>query len=283
MSSHAHAAATIGKELRAEIERAANSPRTSVLLAFEPGMPVHELARAIHELSPRRGYAFDELRPGEADAGELDERLRRVGKGSVHVHDVAHWTHAAQEHLARLLEARLQGRSTLAARVIASVRGDPQAAVERGELREDLHYRLNGHFLRPAPLRERREDVPTLAREILARLSEDSEPPRLSHAALAELQAHDWPGNERELELVLERAWLTSRGGELDIGPLALRAHAAEPEALPLPDRTLRGVEERLIRRVLAEQGGNKSAAAAVLGLHRATLHQKLRAWGSGG
>jgi two-component system response regulator HydG len=180
--------------------------------------------------------------------------------------------------LLHALQRRFADADPLEARVLGGLGETPQEAVERGSVRGDLLYRINGLSLRIPPLRERRDDVVAHARALGAT--------KLTRAAEAALRAYPWPGNDRELELVVERALLVAGASSIDAAELALPAAArpSEPpdDLLQLRERSWRSVEEALIRRVLAEQGGNKSRAAAVLGLHRATLHQKIRAYSIG-
>ncbi len=265
-----------GKELRALAARAAASSTSGVLVLAGAGAPVLELAREVHALSTRASRPFVHVRC-TLEPEDPSAALARAGDGTLFLECVERLGPAAQETLARKLGDARERRG--GARVIASLTGDPGRLAGERRLREDLLYRLNGLSLELTPLRERPTHALELARETLARVA-----PQVVLAPSAEraIETHDWPGNEREVELTLERAALLVRDGPLEASALFLRPRQ-EVQSGPLfstAERSLRAVEEALIRQVLAEQGGNRSAAARVLGLHRATLHLKLRALG---
>jgi DNA-binding NtrC family response regulator len=140
-------------------------------------------------------------------------------------------------------------------------------------------------------LRERQTDIPNLATEFLQQFAQEFARPlvRFTDAAMQQLVAHPWPGNVRQLRNTIERAALLSEGdtiGPADLGqgssappaPVHTVAPApGTPDALDLGDRSLRAVEEALIRRVLEDCGGNRSESARILGINRTTLYSKLR------
>jgi two-component system response regulator HydG len=162
--------------------------------------------------------------------------------------------------------------------------------VEEQRFREDLFYRLNVMSLVVPALRERAEDVALLAGHFLGRYADEFKKDlrRFSAAALELLERRPWPGNVRELQNTIERAALLCNGPVIlpeHLGPSSGRSHgtADRPggaDSLPLADRSLRAMEAALIRRVLEECGGNRSRAAAVLGINRTTLYNKLKAYG---
>lgn len=277
----------IAKELRAELARAAAASASTVLLQLENGMPWSEAQRLLHELGRHPAATFRTLTCSSTSTSALRDQLLAVGVGTLCLHDVARLGQETQVWLASVLSQRRCDGAPLEARIVANLFDEPERLVERGELRADLLYRLNGLFVRPRPLRERGSEIEPLALELARHFADcdafSERAPTLTPAARAALRAHAWPANERELELVLERAVLLAGGGAIDVAHLGLSSSAAarNPEVLPLGDRSLRSVEEALIRRVLDEQGGNKSRAAVVLGLHRATLHEKLQAFDS--
>ena len=268
------------KELRANAARAAASASSCVLVIAPPGTPALELARTIHALSPRAGDEFvhvDCVRERHLDLGAA---FLTAKSGTLFIERIELADEAQQVALATAL---VGGRSTGAsrARVIATLPVAAEKLKEARQLREDLLYRLNGLSLTIPPLRERRSELLELALAVLAR-----EAPRLrfSAAARSRLLELDWPGNERELELAVARAALVCDSDTVEEHHLPGGAATPVPQGteLTLSTRSLREVEAALIRRVLEEQGGNRSRAAAVLGLHRATLHLKLRALGLG-
>ncbi len=268
--------ASRGKELRALAARAAASSTSGVLVLARPGAPAFELAREVHALSTRASRPFVHVRCAH-EREDPSGALARAGEGALFLESVEWLSEAAQEALAR--ELALQRERKGGARVIASVSAELARLTAEGRLREDLLYRLNGLFLELPPLRERPEHALELARETLARVAPQVS---LAPSAVRAILTHDWPGNEREVELALERAALLARDGTLEADALFLRVRREAPEG-PLfttAERSLRAVEEALIRQVLAEHGGNRSAAARALGIHRATLHLKLRELG---
>ena len=266
------------KDLRELAARAAASSTSSVLVVSGPGAPVLALAREVHSLSTRASRPFIHVHCAP-DAEDPSLGLARAGDGTLFLEQVERLGSAAQETLARELGSLRERRG--GARVIASVPSDPGALAGDGRLREDLLYRLNGLLLELPPLRARPADALALARETLARVAPQA---TLTSAAERAVEQHDWPGNEREVELVVERAALLATEGRIEPSALFLRQRHELPSG-PLfstPERSLRAVEEALIRQVLAEHGGNRSAAARALGMHRATLHLKLRTLGPG-
>ena len=170
-------------------------------------------------------------------------------------------------------------------RVLAATHARLAERIARGEFREDLYYRLRVVEIGLPPLRERREDIPRLVRYFLERFAarEGREVPTLDRDAYAALLSHDFPGNIRELENLLEGAAALSQGGTIrreDLQWLPPGA-AAERGRAPRGPRTseeiadLRALEERHIQRVLRMAGGNKSRAARLLGISRRTLYRK--------
>ena len=167
-------------------------------------------------------------------------------------------------------------------RVVSATNRDLLAEVRAGRFREDLYYRLNVVPLRIPPLRERAEDIPLLVEHFIRQ-----DGPRLGpsvHAVSAEalqaLRAYSWPGNVRELRNVVQRALVLSHDDVLRLpGPLdheATTPSNGDSSRVPLADQ-VRELKVRLIRRALAESGGNQRVAAEALGLHRQSLTRMLR------
>jgi DNA-binding NtrC family response regulator len=153
-----------------------------------------------------------------------------------------------------------------------------QALVRARRFREDLYFRISTIVLRLPPLRERIEDIPTLASEILHRIAVEMGRPeaRLADSAVRALGEHSWPGNLRELKNVLERSLLMSDRSEIRRSDLRFEssAPAAGSDGLEL---TLNEMESRHITLVLRDQGGSVQRAATRLGITRNTLYYKLR------
>ncbi len=162
-------------------------------------------------------------------------------------------------------------------RVVSATNRDPRAEVEAGRFRGDLFYRLNGVPLRVPPLRERRGDIPLLARHFLDRAGDRR---MLSAAAMEALTAYDWPGNVRELEMVIGRAAVLVQGASIDASdlPLDVRARAA-PRVLRA-DLTLAEMEREYILAALDRNRGHRGRTAEALGIDPKTLYNKLQSWG---
>jgi two-component system response regulator AtoC len=162
---------------------------------------------------------------------------------------------------------------------VAATNRDPQQAVRDGLLREDLYYRLNVFRLDLPPLRERIEDIPTLAQHFVARRGLD-----LAPGVLDLLAAYRWPGNVRELENVLERAAIVCGGrtiaaahlpADISASPAGPASASATPDTLSIPQAT-EALERQMIAAALRETGGNKSKAARLLDISERSLWYKL-------
>jgi two-component system response regulator HydG len=160
-------------------------------------------------------------------------------------------------------------------RVLAATNREMQKLVDEGKFREDLWFRLNVVRIVIPPLRQRRGDVPLLARFFLnkynARYQQSA---RLMESGLKALQEHTWPGNVRQLQHLVERLTILAPSGRIDA--YAVQHALAAMESREDPVETLAEAEEEQIRRVLAATGGNKSRASQILGIERKTLYRKL-------
>jgi len=191
-------------------------------------------------------------------------------------------------------------------RVIAATNRGLEALIREGRFREDLYYRLNVVSLVLPPLRERREDIPLLARHFLAKYQDDVGERLLAPETLDRLVGYDWSGNVRELENVIQHAMVMASGGvilpeHLPIAPVSAAASALaeatieeliaqkleecvrglrEKGSANLYELVLGLVERPLLRAVLRETGGNQLRAAALLGINRNTLRKKLAGLG---
>ena len=284
------------------VERVAPT-ETTVLILGESGTGKELIARAIHANSPRAGGPFVAVNcaaiPENLLESELFGHVRgaftgairdRVGKfeaaegGTVFLDEIGEMRPELQVKILRCLEERVVervGDNTLIrvdVRVLAATNKDLTKAIQAGEFREDLYYRLNVVPLHIPPLRERREDIRPLAQHFLKRLGAS---PRLTIApdAFRTLDTYDWPGNVRELENALERAMIFHRGDVITLAdlPEAIRAPkareaAALPMSLPEAGLSLEEVEKELILRALQKHDWNQSRAARYLGITRHTL-----------
>ncbi|HET9148571.1 MAG TPA: sigma-54 dependent transcriptional regulator, partial [Acetobacteraceae bacterium] len=215
-------------------------------------------------------------------------RFREADRGTLLLDEIGDMPQATQAKILRVLQERevtpLGGQPVrLDVRVIAATHQDLPALAAAGRFRPDLYYRLAVLPIIVPPLRERREDIPALARHILAELRPAS-PPILTDAALARLSAHSWPGNVRELRNMLERAASLTRGAVIGADDLSLPeppAPKAATEAAPasLPE-AMAATEAALIRAALARADGNRSIAARALGISRQALYDRLKRYG---
>jgi transcriptional regulator with PAS, ATPase and Fis domain len=198
--------------------------------------------------------------------------------------EVTEMTPAAQAKFLRVLQERefLRLGGTRAVRVdvrvIAATNRNLRDAVERGQFRTDLYYRLNVFDIRIPPLRERREDIALLAASFLDEFgrSVGGRRPELQPDALEALIRYDWPGNVRELRNVLERATIVCEDERIRPADLSLR-----PPQMTMADSTdLEAIERRAIERVMRDVEGNKVKASRQLGITRMQLYTRLRKYG---
>lgn len=171
-------------------------------------------------------------------------------------------------------------RVSISTRVIAATNRNLEAAVREGKFRQDLYFRLNVVQIKLPPLRERKTDIPLLVNYFLEKFAEDGRAIRtISEDAMARILAYDWPGNVRELENVIERAVALGSGPILHIADLPTNVHYGTGERIPSPDDTvqLKELERRAVVRALRETGGDKTAAARLLGIGKTTLYRKVK------
>ncbi|GBC83240.1 Transcriptional regulatory protein ZraR [bacterium HR10] len=294
------------QELFKVLERVARSSAT-VLIVGRTGTGKELVARAIHYNSPRAKGPFVDINCGALPEALLESELfgyvrgaftgateSRPGLfevahgGTLFLDEVEALKPELQVKLLRVLQERVirrvGGRENIPVdvRIIAATNQDLEAAVRRGEFREDLYYRLNVVTLYLPELRERREDIPLLVEHFLQQYARENNQPvrRFSTEALRLLMSYSWPGNVRELQNAVEYALtmstepvLTIRDLPPHISGIAPTERWAPPEREP---RTLQEVERRHILRILEETGGNHTRAAEILGIDRRTLYRKL-------
>jgi len=191
-----------------------------------------------------------------------------------------------QVHLLRVLEVkeftRVGGNELIRAdvRIVSATNKDLRRAIEKGEFREDLYYRLNVVTIELPPLTERKEDIPLLAQYFLNKfaLENQKEVGGFSPEATELLLNYDWPGNVRELENSIERAVILAKDSLITAADLP--HENMSPARSAIPGRDLRGVQKEHILNVLRETGGNYSQAARILGISRMTLYKKARQFG---
>jgi transcriptional regulator with PAS, ATPase and Fis domain len=202
--------------------------------------------------------------------------------GVLFLDEVSEMSLSAQAKFLRVLQERefqrLGGTRLLKAniRVIAATNRDLRKAVERGDFREDLFYRLGVFDIQIAPLRDRSSDIVPMSEVFLQEIAKSfGRPPAgLTRDARQALLQHDWPGNVRELRNVLERATILCEGAPIDTNHLTLQSGA---KALRNDTTDLSALERTTIAKVLQDSRGNKSKAARRLGLSRTQLHGRIR------
>jgi len=271
--------------LRDQIRRVAGTPQTTVLVTGERGFDLGVVARAIHDESSLGAGPF-ELVDCLTLSQSMEDLSDRARGGTLFLHEVSALDAARQDSLLAFLETRVGQDAEF--RLIASTAHDLEARVERDSFREDLLYRLNVLTVRVPSLRERVEDVPELVSRLLRGIQRGlGSTFQLLPGAIDALVSHSWTGNLLELETVVGIAALRSTAGTIGVEHLDLwmesalgNARKGVLEPVPPPSRSLRDVEEATIRRVLSEEGGNRSSAARVLGINRTTLYNKLRLYG---
>jgi len=286
------------RELIDRLERAAQS-ELPILIEGESGTGKELFARAAHHKSPRSAQPFVAFNCAAVPENLLESELfghekgaftgaanRKPGLfevadgGTLFLDEVGEVSPSVQVKLLRAIEQkeffRVGGTRAVTSdvRVVAATNRDLASAIEGGEFREDLYYRLNGVTLKVPPLRERRGDVLPLALHFLREAQTEK---TLAPKALEALQAYSWPGNVRELQMVIRRAAILALGDTIGAEDVDTRAprRAARKGELP-SGLTLAQLEEAYIKKVLAENGGHRGQTAKALGIDAKTLYNKL-------
>ncbi len=283
----------------------------TVLIHGETGTGKELLARALHGLSPRAKGPFVPVHCGALPDTLLESelfgyvkgaftgatrdkpgRFDRAEGGTIFLDEIGDISPALQVRLLRVLQDRsyepLGGTQSRRAnvRVVAATHRDLAALMRKGTFREDLYYRLNVVKLDLPPLRKRREDIPLLVDHFVARFNrvQNRSVSGVAPDVLALLMAHDYPGNVRELENIVERAFVLCGSGRIERGHLPPELAGSSPPAPAAAGDTLslrtRAAEAQAIRAALERSGFNRLAAARALGIHKSTLFRKIRAAG---
>ncbi|MEZ4484652.1 MAG: sigma-54 dependent transcriptional regulator [Syntrophotaleaceae bacterium] len=301
------------KKLLDDIGQVAPS-RASILICGESGVGKELVARALHQASPRaqgplvvvncaafaenllESELFGHERGAFTGAVERKHGLLEIASGgTLFLDEIGEFPLALQPKLLRVLQdrrfRRVGGTVEMESdvRLLAATNRDLVAMIAAGEFREDLYYRLNVVTLQVPALRDRSEDIPLLALYFLRKFAQEMGRPihGISPAALDSLQHHDWPGNVRQLQNVIERAVLFCNGDTLLAKhlpeTLAGEAPSVERPCLPelelgrpLPE-LLEQVEGELIRKALVQARGVQAQAAELLGISRSNLQYKLK------
>ena len=289
----------------AKIRRVAPHFRT-VLITGATGTGKELVARALHRLSPVGPSPFvvcncsaivESLLESElfgyvkgAFTGAIQDKLgvfEYANHGTVFLDEIGELPLTAQSKLLRVLQNHEIQRvgspapRTVDVRVIAATNRNLRSMVSEGTFREDLYYRLSMVEIRLPGLAERREDLPLLERYFLEKFAAEYKKPLsgMTRRAQTRLAMYSWPGNVRELENTIGNACMMVDGVVIDVSDLPEPVRGGQPESISGEDDSLISLEElqkRHMKRVLEKVGGNKSQAAEILGVSRATIYQLL-------
>jgi DNA-binding NtrC family response regulator len=288
----------------------------SVLITGASGTGKELVARTIHDLSSRRNKPFVPINCAAIPETLIESEIfghekgaftgaleRRTGcfelaeGGTLLLDEIGEMPVATQAKLLRVLEDRKLRRlgskveTTVDVRVLAATNKVPEEAVARGELRNDLYYRLNVFNIHMPSLKEHKDDVPGLVEFLLKDMSakHGRKVAAVSEAVLTVFQNYAWPGNVRELRNTLERAVIVCDSAVIEtkhlppgFGQTTIRTTAEDPDAVRLGvGTTVEEAEKLLILKTLEATNNNKTRAAEILGISLKTLHNKLKEYGS--
>ncbi len=311
-----HGSSVAINTVRATLKRVAPTG-SRVLISGPPGVGKEIAARMIHQWSPRARAPFivlsaammsperveEELFGSETDGTMRPGLLEHAHGGTLFLDEIADMPLTTQAKILRVLTDqsyhRVGGQRPVKVdvRVLSATSRNLQDEIAAGRFREDLFYRLNVVPVRLPPLRERREDIPELVSNFLARFAAErrTPAPRISEEAMAALQAHDWPGNVRQLRNIIERTVILAPGDrvsciEVDLLPPEVldnqNAMGGASTAMAIMGSPLREARESFEREYLKIQirrfSGNISRTASFIGMERSALHRKLKALGIG-
>ena len=287
------------------VEQVAPSSAT-ILIQGASGSGKEWIAGLIHDISPRKENPFikvscaalpetlleAELFGYERGAftgavGRKEGRFELAHKGTLFLDEVGEISPAMQVKLLRVLQTgefeRLGGTKTITAdvRIIAATNADLKNAVAEKRFREDLFYRLNVITVTLPPLKQRRDDIPLLATHFVERFGKKNKKRirKISREAMEHLQGYSWPGNVRELENTIERAVVLSKGDVINPEdlPVEITKWDESDHEIRVPvGISMKEAEKILIRETLKRTGGEKTAAADILGIAVRTIYRKL-------
>jgi two-component system nitrogen regulation response regulator NtrX len=309
-----HGSSVAINTVRATLKRVAPTG-SRVLISGPPGVGKEIAARMIHQWSPRARAPFivlsaammspdrveEELFGSEAEGVIRSGLLEHAHGGTLFLDEIADMPLTTQAKILRVLTdqsyTRVGGQRAVKVdvRVLSATSRNLQDEIAAGRFREDLYYRLNVVPVRLPPLRERREDIPELVSHFLARIAAERRmaAPTISEEAMAALQAHDWPGNVRQLRNIIERTLILAPGDraariEVDLLPPEVldnqSAVSGGNTGMAIMGSPLREAREAFEREYLKIQirrfSGNISRTASFIGMERSALHRKLKALG---
>ncbi len=304
--------------IRSTIAKLARS-QAPVYISGESGTGKELVARLIHAKGPRNEQAFVPVNCGAIPSELMESEFFGHTKGSftgavtdkeglfqaanggtLFLDEVAELPLQMQVKLLRAIQEKAvrpvgeQKETPVDVRILSATHKNLANLVDAGDFRQDLYYRINVIELQVPSLRNRREDIPELARQILAKLTSDqsSTPPELQQDVIDALQRYPFPGNVRELENILERALTLSEGRDIQVDDLALRASdtpgpvdngtpgaLTPPEGVSLEDY-LEDIERQAILHALEQTDNNKTAAAKLLGITFRAMRYRLKKLG---
>jgi two-component system nitrogen regulation response regulator NtrX len=311
-----HGSSVAINTVRATLKRVAPTG-SRVLISGPPGVGKEIAARMIHQWSPRAKAPFivlsaammsperveEELFGSEADGVVRPGLLEHAHGGTLFLDEIADMPLTTQAKILRVLTDQSYNRVggqrpvKVDVRVLSATSRNLQDEISAARFREDLYYRLNVVPVRLPPLRERREDIPELVSHFLARFAAERRMPllRISEEAMAALQAHEWPGNVRQLRNIIERTIILAPGDrvsciDVDLLPPEIldnqSAMGGSTTAMAIMGSPLREARESFEREYLKIQirrfSGNISRTASFIGMERSALHRKLKALGIG-
>ncbi|MBK7581853.1 MAG: sigma-54-dependent Fis family transcriptional regulator [Myxococcales bacterium] len=287
--------------------------KTTVLITGESGTGKERVARAIHERSDRRAGPFLVVNCGALPEALMESELfghekgaftgaqtrhrglfRDAHGGTLLLDEVGELPQSLQVKLLRVLQERsvravgATQETAIDVRVLSATNRDIEAEVTRGVFRQDLYYRLNVIRVELPPLRERRDDIPLMAERFLKRFAAEmgKDVSGFTADALRALERYEYPGNVRELENVIERAVALAGSRSIGLGdlPAEVSGSASAPTASLLTlapegiqlDEVLNEAERRLLLAALEQTGGNRTAAAKLLGITFRSLRYRL-------
>jgi len=277
----------------------------NVLITGEHGTGKEIVARLLHAASPRARMPLVAVNAGGLPEGTFeseifghvkgaftDARADRIGRfelasgGTLFLDEIANVPMRQQAKLLRVIETgeleRVGSSQTrrVDVRILSATNAQLREEAKAGNFREDLLFRINTVEIHLPALRDRREDIPTLAMHFLGRnrARYRKQVAGFSPASLQQLMQYPWPGNVRELEHTVERAVLLCRGDEIEPANLAITA--SRPLEQSFDNMSIDEVEALLIRKVLRRSNGNISQAAESLGLSRAALYRRIEKYG---
>src|SRR6266404_964474 len=287
----------------------------SVLITGESGTGKEMVARTIHDMSPRKSKPFVAINCSAIPETLIESEIfghekgaftgaleRRAGcfelaeEGTIFLDEIGEMPIGTQAKLLRVLEDRKLRRlgskveTTVDVRVLAATNKAPEEAVAKGQLRNDLYYRLNVFNIDMPPLRDHKEDMPELTQSLLEAMNEKHgrKVAVVSDAVMATFQTYDWPGNVRELRNLLERAVIVCEGVLIEpkhlppgFGHAPARSSVSDGNAVRVGvGTTVEDAERMLILKTLESTHNNKTRAADILGISLKTLHNKLKEYG---